>query len=203
MKLTGFAKAAIIALLVPIVPFIVIGELPGDRWLSSADDSAVLFGITGAALLAADLLIPVPSSLMGSLLGARLGMLEGFLWAWIGLMAGNVTGYLLGRFALSRFASLEKSARDLELWVLFVSRPVPVLAEAVTITAGASQISLPQFVIFAGCGNAVYALAMTAAGAALLPQALIGPGLALPMLVPVIGWLIWRMFSFRSERPKE
>ena len=58
----------IVALLVPIVPYVIIGELPGEQWLSSADDDAFAFGATGASLLVADVLLPVPSSIVGTLL---------------------------------------------------------------------------------------------------------------------------------------
>ena len=36
------------AILIPVVPFIVIGELPGEKWLSAVGDNNLLFGITGA-----------------------------------------------------------------------------------------------------------------------------------------------------------
>jgi hypothetical protein len=39
------------AVLVPLLPFAVIGELPGERWLQTAEDDALRFGATGAGLL--------------------------------------------------------------------------------------------------------------------------------------------------------
>ena len=39
---------------------------------------------------------------------------------------------------------------------------------------------------------AVYAAALAGSGAALLPHGLAGPGLIVPMLVPVVGWVIWK-----------
>ena len=38
--------------LIPLIPFLVIGELPGERWLVATRDNAAWFGATGAALLA-------------------------------------------------------------------------------------------------------------------------------------------------------
>jgi hypothetical protein len=46
--------------LVPLVPFAVLGELPGERWLSAQGGDALRFGATGAALLALDVLLPIP-----------------------------------------------------------------------------------------------------------------------------------------------
>lgn len=190
------AKGAVViavALLIPIVPFAVIGELPGERWLSAAGDDALLFGLTGAALLAGDVLLPVPSSILGTLLGARLGFAAGFLWSWLGLMVGNLVGYLAGRLLLGRLG--ERLPRAPTLVALFLSRPVPVFAEAVTFTAGAERMPLRSFLAVAAAGNLVYAAALAGNGAALLPEALAGPGLLLPMLLPVAAWLLWRRFA--------
>src|SRR5262245_43537492 len=66
-----------LAVLVPLVPFAAIGELPGERWLLASAGDAARFGATGAALLAADLLLPIPSSVIGALLGGRLGLWAG------------------------------------------------------------------------------------------------------------------------------
>jgi len=179
-----------LALLIPIIPFIVIGELPGERWLSAYDKNATNFGITGMGLLATDVLLPIPSSIIGTLLGARLGFFTGFLWTWAGLVLGNLIGYGIGRLLPDKFT--EELPQTPTLLVLFISRPVPVLAEAVTFTAGAARIPFTAFLISSCLGNALYAMALAGNGAALLPESLTGPGLLLPMLLPVIAWLIWK-----------
>ena len=137
--------------------------------MSASDDNALLFGLTGMSLLVADVLMPIPSSIIGSMLGARLGFLQGFIWCWCGLLAGNMVGYLTGRLLLSRFAPDIPSTPT--LLMLFISRPVPVLAEAVTFTAGAEKMRFTSFVTIAAAGNGVYALALAGNGAALLPEA--------------------------------
>ncbi len=184
------------ALLIPIVPFILIGELPGERWLSATDDDAFLFGLTASGLLASDILLPVPSSIVGTLLGARLGFLPGWLWGWAGLMLGNLAGYGAGRVLLSRFA--EPLPKTPTLLVLFASRAVPVLAEAVTFTVGAEKMKLGTFLAVTAAGNALYALVLAGNGAALLPDRLVGPGLVVPMLLPVAAWLVWRWLARRE-----
>jgi hypothetical protein len=45
----------------PIVPFVIIGELPGERWLTANDENAMLFALTGGGLLIADVVLPMPS----------------------------------------------------------------------------------------------------------------------------------------------
>lgn len=186
------------ALLVPIVPFALIGELPGERWLSRYDDDALIFGAAGAVLLCSDVLLPIPSSLIGSLLGGRLGFALGFCWTWLGLMTGSIIGYALGRLLPARFAN--ELPRAPSLLVLFLSRPVPVFAEAAAITAGAERLTFLGFLFATAAGNLLYAAAMAGNGAALLPSGLAGPGLIAPMSVPVLAWLAWRALRKRRSQ---
>lgn len=183
----------VLSLLVPLVPFAVIGELPGERWLAATGDSALAFGASGGGLLALDVLLPIPSSVVGALLGGRLGFVPGFAWGFGGLCLGSLLGYGLGRLLPERWASELPSAPALA--VVFASRPVPVLAEAVSVAAGAERTALLPFLAASAAGNACYAGAMAANGAALLPQGLAGPGLVLPMALPVAAWLLWRRLA--------
>jgi uncharacterized membrane protein YdjX (TVP38/TMEM64 family) len=183
------------ALLVPIVPFVMIGEMPGERWLNSAGSDSLRFGITGAGLLALDLLLPIPSSIVGALLGGRLGFVAGGLWCFLGLFAGHFTGYALGRLAPARWTS-QPIAPSSGSWIaLLLSRPIPVFAEALALAAGAERMPLSAFVGSVAIGDAIYAAALAADGAALLPEGTWGVGLILPMLLPVVGYLAWRKLT--------
>jgi uncharacterized membrane protein YdjX (TVP38/TMEM64 family) len=193
------ARSALIitaALCIPLVPFFIIGELPGERWLSATDDRAVTFALAGAGLLAVDALVPIPSSIVGTMLGARLGFVAGFLAAFGGMMTGQVLAYAASRWAFRRHEQPLPAAPTLV--AVFLSRPVPVLAEAIAFAAGAAHVSWPQFLLACAAGNFVYAGALALNGAALVPEALLGPGLVLPMLLPAAAWLIWRAIHRNS-----
>jgi uncharacterized membrane protein YdjX (TVP38/TMEM64 family) len=196
---TRISIVILLAILIPIIPFVIIGELPGERWLSATDDNALLFGATGMALLAADVLLPIPSSIVGTMLGARLGFVPGWAWCWVGLVLGNCIGYLTGRLLLSRLTP--DIPRTPTLLLLFVSRPVPVLAEAVTFMAGAEKMKFMPFLMVSIAGNGIYSVALAGNGAALLPDAWTGPGLILPMLLPVAAWLLWRWLERKKTYP--
>ena len=195
------------AVLVPIVPFVVIGELPGQRWLQAQGDHALSIGLVGAALLAMDVILPVPSSILGALLGGRLGFVLGSLWAALGLMMGSALGYALGRLWPTRFADdlREVTGQAPALAVIALSRPVPVLAEAISIAAGVTRVPPLRFALASSIGNGLYAVAMAGNGAMLLPEGLAGPGLVLPMLVPVAAWAFWRVRArrpFKADEPR-
>ena len=81
MPRTGRQIALIVgvALFVRLLPFAVIGEAPGERWLFAKDDHAGLFDLAGAGLLAVDVLLPIPSSAVGTMRGQCLGFGPGFV----------------------------------------------------------------------------------------------------------------------------
>ncbi|MBK9359897.1 MAG: hypothetical protein IPM99_01645 [Rubrivivax sp.] len=136
------------ALCVPSLPFLLVGELPGERWLSARDGHALQFALLGAALLAADVLLPIPSSIVGTMLGARLGFGAGFAAAFAGMMLGQTLAYAASRHLLRHRRDTLPAAPTLAM--VFLSRPVPVLAEAVALAAGAARLGWPQFVLACG-----------------------------------------------------
>jgi membrane protein DedA with SNARE-associated domain len=189
-----------LTLAVPIIPFVIIGEVPGDKWLSAIDENAWLFGISGSGLLTLDILLPIPSSIVGTFLGARLGFWSGFAFTWCGLVAGNLAGFSMARFVSVQFRSwLPPFPETTTQAIVFLSRPVPILAEAVALAAGTTQMSLQQFFFLSAAGNAIYASVLCGNGATLLPDDLMGPGLIIPMALPVIAWLTWQALRKRRS----
>lgn len=187
-----------IVLLLPIVPFLVIGELPGERWLSATGSNALVFALTGSGLLTLDVLLPIPSSIVIALMGGRLGFYEGWFSAWLGLTAGNLLGYGIGRLWPKKLAPDIPESPTLIL--LFLSRPVPILAEAMVIAAGATRARVTHTVAVCAAGNLVYAGILAADGAVLLPAGWTGPGIILPLLLPVAGWGLWRWLSRKGKQ---
>ncbi|MEQ8405441.1 MAG: VTT domain-containing protein [Oceanicaulis sp.] len=132
-----------------IVPFILFGDdmerfaqafLPGD----SGDAMVIL---VAALLLAGDPVLPTPSSVVATLLGARIGFLPAALVNGVALSLACAVGYGVGR---SGGAGLARAGRGLPpgfaAWVrryglvaALLCRPVPVLAEASLILAGAAR----------------------------------------------------------------
>jgi 3-dehydroquinate synthase len=186
------SKVLLLAALVPLVPFAIIGELPGDRYLLARGGDALWFGLAGAGLLALDVLLPIPSSIVATLLGARLGLGWGFACALLGLCAGHTLGYCIGVLVPAR-------ASQTELPAISTFPLVPVLAEAVAIGAGALRVPFARFALPMMLGDALYAGVMAANGAALLPDDLVGPGLIAPLALPVIGWLGFQLFRRRRR----
>ena len=105
--------------------------------------------LAGVALLTADVLLPVPSSLVMIAHGALFGVVLGTLLSLGGSLGAALTGFLAGRRGgplLARVVPPEERVRAdrlLARWGVFalmVTRPVPLLAETTAIMAGASTI---------------------------------------------------------------
>lgn len=181
------------ALLVPLVPFLLFGtrlDTLVEGWLDPPP-SRPLLALLETGVLAADLLLPVPSSMVATFGGARLGVPLGSLCAWTGMTLGAVIGWWLGRragsAALDRLDVPDRGAIDrgtarLGPLLVLLTRPLPLVAEAAALAAGGAGMPLGAFFAAAAAGNAVIAIAWSALGAAGRE----GDGLSVAMLVALL-----------------
>jgi uncharacterized membrane protein YdjX (TVP38/TMEM64 family) len=126
------------------------------------------------ALLAADIVLPVPSSVVGAFAGAALGTALGTAAVWTGLMLGCVLGYWLGRLVPSLPNSGPDGANprtralgDAGPLMIAATRAVPILAETGIISAGAARMSFGAMLLVTAPANLLVALAYAGAGALL------------------------------------
>jgi len=130
----------------------------------------------GVGLLVADIVLPVPSSvvmlahgaLFGVIPGAALSLLGRTGNAVVGVLIGRGAGNLLSRRSLRRSRDTGKGAELVGRWGLaavVLTRPVPVLAESTLVAAAAMGLwppavvgaavvgALPEAVLYAVAGN--------------------------------------------------
>ncbi len=160
-----------------LIPF-ALWEDPMNAWagamLHAQRSKEFSFGAI-VLLLLADIVLPIPSSIVSTSAGYLLGFPLGAAAGWMGMTSACVGGYALGRFAgkglLGRLLSAEDmamAARDFERrgdWMLAVSRPVPMLAEASVIMAGAMARPFARFFAVTALANLGISLVYAAAGA--------------------------------------
>jgi uncharacterized membrane protein YdjX (TVP38/TMEM64 family) len=130
--------------------------------------------VVGVALLIADALLPVPSSLVMISLGALYGPALGALLSFAGRLGMTLAGVAIGRAGAPVFAKLigaarRAHARDLVTrWgalALVVSRPVPILAETTALSVGAARLPWRLVVPAAVVGSVPEAVAYGVVGA--------------------------------------
>lgn len=130
------------------------------------------------ALLALDVVLPVPSSMVALLAVAMLGSIGGYLVIFIGLCLGAGLGYALGagyfRLLSGRLGLHQRSPGQLAYRLgtlsLICLRGVPVLAETSVVAAGMQRYPLRAFLLITTLANAGLALAYTAIGTFLIEQ---------------------------------
>jgi uncharacterized membrane protein YdjX (TVP38/TMEM64 family) len=170
-------------------------------WTTSGTPPAYLVAAI-VGLLAADVVLPVPSSIVSVSAGSLLGFPLGFLVTWTGMMLGCCVGYWLGwamepwvRKRLMRtgdWDSLrEMLAHQADLSML-LSRPVPVFAEAVVLASGVLKLAPFRLLAIAAAGNAAIATLYAAAGAYGFAKASFLAAFAVAILVPWLGMRLFR-----------
>jgi uncharacterized membrane protein YdjX (TVP38/TMEM64 family) len=140
-------------------------------WLARGGAFAALVGV---GLLVADVALPVPSNLVMIAHGALFGVVVGTLLSLVGSLGAALLGFALGRRGgplLARFVSPAERAyadRLLTRWgalAIVATRPVPLVAELVTILAGASPLGWGRAALAALVGSLPAALLYALAGA--------------------------------------
>jgi uncharacterized membrane protein YdjX (TVP38/TMEM64 family) len=136
-----------------------------SRWLAAS-------GIF--VLLAFDVFLPVPSSIVSTAAGVLFGLVRGALIVWCGMMAGCLLAYLVGVRAVAaarwivgaeNLARAEALMRKYGESAIVLCRPVPVLAEATVIFAGIVRAPFARFTALTAVSNLGIALGYSAFGA--------------------------------------
>lgn len=163
--------------------------------------------LVGVGLLVADVVLPVPSSLVMVTHGALFGVGVGTLLSLTGSVGAALTGFAVGRWGgaplLARFVSPAERAqanRLLGQWgtlAIIVTRPVPLLAETVAIMAGASPLSPGRVALAALVGSLPSAVLYALAGATAATFSQTGLILGLLLLIAGGSWLIGRWLEPR------
>lgn len=133
-----------------------------------------LAGVIGVALLIADVVLPVPSSLVMIAHGALFGVWTGTLLSLVGSVGCSLAGFAMGRAGrdtVRRFVSdaeYARASRLLDRWGMagiVATRPVPILAEVMSIIAGTTPaMSWWQITISSIAGCLPPAIAYAVAG---------------------------------------
>lgn len=185
-----------------IIPFMIWGEalesafsVQGARaWMAGFGPGA---GVAGIGLLVADILLPIPSTLVMSALGLTYGPLIGGLYAAAGSALAGLIAYGLSRW-LGRPLALrlagEAGLREGEeffaaggAWLVACSRCLPILPEAVACLAGLNRMPFRTFLVAVLCGSLPMGFGFAAIGA--LGQDDPVWALALSVAVPALLWL--------------
>ncbi len=209
----------IVVLAVPIVPFLLYGE-DVERWLTRWRDHPPAWPLVAGGvvlLLATDVFLPIPSSLVSTLAGSQLGAVGGTLASWIGMSVGAVVGFAIARrFGpplvawLTRAEDLARTRALVERYgplLLVLGRGVPVLAEATVLLFGMHRLAWRRFLPPVLLANLGLALAYSLFGELARQYESLLVAFAVAIALPVLMVAVFRAWtkaptSGRGESPQ-
>lgn len=122
----------------------------------------LMSAFVSTALLASDIVLPVPSSVLMLLNGKLFGIVIGTVVSCLGLVLSTLLGYIIGKkitSSLSRFLNTrqqEEAEKMFKQWgylALIISRPIPLLSESISIVAGMQGMPFSSMLISAFAGS--------------------------------------------------
>jgi 3-dehydroquinate synthase len=208
----------LITVMVVIVVVFLLFEQQSTQWITSVAQSLSstsgrwVLALFLIAVLALDIVLPIPSSIVAVVAATTLGLWAGALVIWLGLMLSCCCGYLIGsgsaHYVLQKYAGKDdlvkanRLSNKIGAGTLVALRGVPVLAETSVIAAGLVRYPWWSFISICALANAGLALAYGYVGA----QAGAKDSFLLVVLgsiaVPALAWLLkslWLML-FHSKQ---
>ena len=174
-------------------------EATASAWLRDAGAGTAVMIV---ALLALDVFLPIPSSLVMVLSGAAFGVPLGAALALVGSIGGEWLGFELvrryGRRLSATMIGDEELARFNRFFdrhgmaAVVVTRPLPIVMETMSIVAGLSGMRRSAFLTASLLGTAPIVLVYAYAGAFSRDTGSAVPAIVILVAVTGAGWLWYR-----------
>lgn len=184
-----------------IVPFLWLGARFDSYTIAAMGDrDTAEFAIVAFLLLAADIILPIPSSVVATAAGSVLGPWLGTIVSAAGLSFGAVAMFAVMRTAGSPLARRLIGERDYDRyvalaaahgpWIVALLRPVPVLSEASVVALGAVRAPWLASIVSILLSSTVTAAVYATLGAMAQRQSSALLLIAAALLPPALAWLI-------------
>lgn len=214
MRLLWLALALAVLLALPAALFgaQVDSLLGGEGMLGWMRQNAGWAWIAVLALLVADLVAPIPASVLMAVLGQAYGVLLGGLISAVGSFLAGLAAYgacrALGMTAAQRLCGVEglAKARDLfdrhGLWAVALTRPLPLLPEVIACLAGLAGMRVGVFCTALASGALTTGYTFATVGAVV---GSVSPAWALlaSALAPLALWPLTRWAMRKASRDRE
>lgn len=167
--------------------------------------------LVGMALLVADVVLPVPGTVVMSALGLVYGPWWGGLISACGSVLSGLTAYGLCRLLGERGAKRLLGEKDWQrgklwfgssgVWLVCLSRSLPILPEVMACTAGLVRMPFRRFLAALCCGSLPMGMVFAWVGSAGKEQPFLA--LVLSLVLPAVLWLLARLLLRRLEKTEE
>ncbi len=118
--------------------------------LALLEKSPNQFAIVSFLVLASDIVLPIPSSIVMYINGYFLGVISGTLVSLGGLMVGAILGYFIGKAGSNHYQPKDKEKADQILSrygpsAIFLTRGIPILSESICFVCGIHKIDFKRY----------------------------------------------------------
>lgn len=205
----------IVVLAVPLVPYFLFGAQL-EAWLARWHEHPPAWPLVAATvvlLLATDVFLPIPSSVVSTLAGSQLGTFGGTLASWLGMSLGAIVGFAIARqFGpplvawLTRTEDVSRTETLIDRFgplLLVAGRGVPVLAEATVLLFGMHRLPWRRFLPPVLAANFALALAYSLFGEIAKQYESLLLALAVAVIIPVLMVAAFRAWTTRAAAPDE
>lgn len=161
-----------------------------------------LLALAVVAILASDVFLPIPSGPVSTFAGSQLGVALGTAASTLGMTLGATAAFALarrwGRPLAERYSSqealaaAEQKCRDHGPWMLALTRPLPIFAEAAALVVGALRMPWRKFLLPVVTSNLAISLAYAALGAQAAEQGWLPLAIAATIAIPLAIALYWK-----------
>ncbi len=173
-SIAQLAGLIVLAMLIPIIPFLLGGEfLEGaiESWIQSELSLPLRLSTVVIALMV-DIFLPVPSSAVITYAGATCGIIPATAASFVGLTLGGLLGYELSRLwgsrLINRLSCEEDRLQMQELvsqygsLVIVLTRPLPILGETAVLIVG--SLFMRRFAFYFSLAISNFAISLVYAG---------------------------------------
>lgn len=208
-------KPVLLIALVLVVPVLVIaawGEPFAQqlrRWRQAPLPRGQM-AVLVVTILAADVVLPVPSGPLSTLAGSQLGAVWGAIASTLGMTLGAVIAFALARqwgrplavrlASDSQLAEAELACQQHGAWALVITRPLPILAEACALLMGGLQMRWRQFLPPVIASNFALGALYSVLGERAAEHGWLPLAVCLAAAAPFAA-LVWRRRAVRRDEP--